>query len=400
MARILFVWELGKGYGHLVPYLDLVKALRREGHHVAFAARDVGHAHQVFSPLDVEVMQAPIMMHNVTDPYKLQYNMAHLLHNTGLGEPESVLGLAEAWRRLYRTSEPDLVIFDHSPTAMFAARGFAWKRIVSGSGFLIPPAGKPMPMMRYWQKYDPERLYAEEDRLLAGLNTVLERLGETPLESVSDIYRADAEFLLGFEEMDHYPKRGGGTYLGMFTATEHGEKPVWPEKFKRRIFAYLHPYKNLSVLLNILSRAKISSLIYAPGVPDAVKKKYSRDHLVFTPRPVEINQAAAGCQVAITSGTFGTTAALLLAGRQVLCIPSNLERIMVARRVMQMKAGVGVSQSDTGKLKPALRALFENKSFAEAADGFSRKYAGLDQAWQTRQMMDTVSRLLGKARGR
>ena len=37
MSRILIVWELGAGYGHLETFPDLAFGLRQRGHEVVFA---------------------------------------------------------------------------------------------------------------------------------------------------------------------------------------------------------------------------------------------------------------------------------------------------------------------------------------------------------------------------
>lgn len=394
MARILFVWEVGKGFGHLGPYLPLVTTLKQKGHEVIFAARDVGNAEEIFGTYGVPVLQAPVMMHKVTNPYRNQYSFVHLLHNNGFADRTSLLGLVKAWRHLYDQVHPDLVVFDYSPTAMLAAKGYKWKKIVSGSGFLIPPATAPLPLMRYWQKYNHERLLNDEGRLVGNMNHVLAKLDLPTLQTVSELYDTDEIFLLGFEEMDHYPQRGGGNYLGMFSITGHGVSPQWPVDADRRIFAYLHPYKKLKPLLELLANRRLASLVYAPEIPAAGKKRYSRKNLAFIDEPVDITRAAAECDVAVTNATFGTTAAFLLCGRPVLCIPTNLERLMVARRVMDMGAGLAVPQNVPEKLKPALSKLLTSDQFAVSAGRFRDKYKHLDLNWQTDQMLNIVQGLV------
>lgn len=395
MARILFVWELGKGFGHLAPYLDFVKGLRKRNHQVVFAARDVGNTEKIFGNDGVPIVQAPIMMHNIPNPYRIQYNFSQLLHNTGMGELRSLFGLVKAWRHVYQYTQPDLVLFDHSPIAMLAAKAYPWKRIISGSGFLIPPPGQPLPMMRYWQEYDQERLAKEEGRLLAGMNRVLEILKVAPLQSVSQLYEGDDQFHLGFKELDHYPQRPNEVaYLGMFSPPGHGVAPVWPEGGKRKVFAYLHPYKQIPALLKTLAAGNISSIIYAPEVQQAIKKKFQNERMLFSPKPLDVRRVAAECDVAITNGTFGTTAAFLLYGKPVLAIPTNLERVMVVRRVVGLGAGIGVQPNQPEKLRPALRALFSSDRFVKAARAFGEKYQHLNLEWQTQQMLERIERLL------
>ena len=122
MARILFAWELGKGFGHLAPYRDYVAALRKAGHDVVFAARDVANADRVFAPLGVPILQAPVALRNPDHVYRVQYIFAQLAHNAGLGDVTDMFARVKAWLHLFNYASPDLVVFDHSPTALLAAQ--------------------------------------------------------------------------------------------------------------------------------------------------------------------------------------------------------------------------------------------------------------------------------------
>lgn len=397
MARILFAWELGKGFGHLAPYLELVRALRKRNHQVVFAARDVGNTERIFGADGVMILQAPIMMHPINNPYRVQYNFSHLMHNIGFAEVRSLFGLCKAWRHIYQYVRPDLVLFDHSPTAMLAAKTFPWKRIVSGSGFLIPPAEQPLPLMRYWQKYDEKKLAEEEAAVLANMNRVLEAFKVPPLKSVAQLYDADDQFLLSFKELDHYPARAGGSYLGMFSPPNHGVPPVWPANFERKVFAYLHPYKTIVPLIETLAQGKFCTIVYGAELPEALRKKYQSDKVIFSMQPLDVKRVAAECNFAITNGTFGTTAAFLLYGKPVFTIPTNLERVMVARRVVAIGAGIAVEPAKPEKLKPALRAMFSSDAYLAAARKFADTYRDADMNRQTEEMLTRIDRLLVSA---
>ena len=394
MARILFAWELGKGFGHLAPYIDLVDGLQKRGHQVVFAARDVGNTERIFGSKGVVILQAPVMMHNVANPYRVQYNFSHLLHNIGFAEARSIFGLVKSWRHVYKYAQPDVVLFDHSPTALLAAKPYKFKRIVSGSGFLIPPASQPLPLMRYWQQYDKERLAKEEAMLLANINRIQEGLKLPPLGSVSAIYDADKHFLLSFKELDHYPDRPDGNYVGMFSPPEHGIAPVWPGNLPRKVLAYLHPFRQIGEMLGTLAKGNFSTIVYGPEIPDTVKKKIDSERLSFSAQPLDIKRVAAECNFAVTNGTFGTTAAFLLYGKPVLAVPTNLERVMVARRLVAVGAGLAVRQDKPENLAKAISTILSSGKFAAAAEKFGSRYAGLSQQWQTQQMLDAIDALL------
>lgn len=394
MARIMFAWELGLGLGHLAPYLDLARALRRRGHAVAFAARDVTTAEAVFGREGVVILQAPVMLRKAAKRHKIQYNYAHLMHNNGFADPRDLLARVKAWLHLYRYVRPDLVVFDHSPTALVAARALKARRIISGSGFLIPPPGYPLPTMRYWEKHDQAQLERDENAVLATVNEALDAMKVPRLQRMENLFEADLQFLLGFEELDHYPSRPNGNYLGIFPAPGYGAEPNWPEAGGSKLFAYLHPFKTLPVLLRTIDGMRLRTIIHAPEVPDEVKQKYASRHILFAGNPLDMTKVASLCDASLTSGTYATTCALLLAGKPVLMFPQNLERIMVARRVVGTGAGLVAPINRPNLFAPRLRALMSGNRFAEAARAFARRHAGLDQAWQTKRMLESIERLL------
>jgi UDP:flavonoid glycosyltransferase YjiC (YdhE family) len=85
---------------------------------------------------------------------------------------------------------------------------------------------------------------------------------------------------------------------------------------------------------------------------------------------------------------------MLLAGKPVLMFPQNLERSMVARRVIGAGAGLVAPINRPKLFGQRLRELLTNKRYAEAARGFARRHAGFNQAWQTGKMLESIERLV------
>jgi UDP:flavonoid glycosyltransferase YjiC (YdhE family) len=100
------------------------------------------------------------------------------------------------------------------------------------------------------------------------------------------------------------------------------------------------------------------------------------------------------CDVAVTNATFGATCGLLLAGKPVFMIPNNLERIMGARRVVQLGAGIAVHSERPHEFADRLNALFTNERYRNKAQGFAARYQHLNLAWQTEQMVAGVEEAL------
>jgi hypothetical protein len=204
MATIFLTWELGGGMGHLVNLAPLARGLRRAGHRVVAALRDLSRAERMFGGLGLVYFQAPVKTRPTPDLIQPQRSLPHILHNSGFGDPLELKALAEAWRNLFLSVRPDLVVFDHSPTALLAARGIPARRVLIGTGFFCPADEYPLPDLRPWLPPEPERLRQDENRVLSHANGVLTAWSQPPLERLSQLYReVDENFLTSFPELEH-----------------------------------------------------------------------------------------------------------------------------------------------------------------------------------------------------
>lgn len=240
MSRILCVWELGGGYGHIAALAPLAQALRARGHEVTLVLKDLFYAERILGESGLEYVQAPVWQHPPRDlPNPVNY--AEILFHVGYLNAANLFGLVKAWRRLYRAFNPDLLLVDHAPTALLAARGLNIRTVTYGSGFFAPPRRLPMPSIRPWLQVSEERLMSSETRVLFEINHVLKMLGEPPLERLADMLAVDHEFLATFPELDHFGERTDADYCGPRFTRDSGAAPHWPEGAGPRVFAYLKP---------------------------------------------------------------------------------------------------------------------------------------------------------------
>lgn len=396
MARILFTWELGGGMGHVAPYLPLAQGLRDKGHEVAFVLRDLQFAETTLGKYDLPYYQAPVVLQTVRNRIPTPHIFPQILHNVGYGNVELLTGLVKAWRELFDTYCPDLILYDHSPTALLASRDMECKKAVIGPGFFIPPDIKSLPLLREVPKPDGARLASDDARILANINQVLDRLGSQKIDRVSQLYDIDNKLLMTFREMDTYHKvrpQQGLNYWGI-GRSGLGSEAVWPEGKDKRIFAYLKPFKTLPALLQHLQKLNTPVIIYAPELSDEIKQKFASQSLCFSSLPVNLDQVASSCDIAITNGNHTTTATFLLAGKPQLLLPLTLEQAISAHNVEQIGAGLKSALLQPEDMTTKLQVLLDNPRCRLAAEAFAKQYADFDADAMEKKLIEHVDSLL------
>lgn len=395
MALILFTWELGGGLGHLSRARLLALALRKRGHEPVFAFQDLSHAEALFGQEGFACYQAPLWMPRVAGlPHAATF--AELLFRFGYLDPDGLLGVVRAWRGLFDLLQPDLLIADHAPTALLAARGMNMPKVQFGNGFAVPPRLCPMPPFRTWEKIDALRIEHSENRALASVNHVLRRLNQPRLNAFMDLFEVDEDFLCIWPELDHYPQRPISHYWGSTMLLNEGVLPVWPMGDGKRIFAYLKgDFAYLEPVLQALKALPYPTLIYAAGISPALVSRYQSANLAFASQPVGMDAIRRQADLMVCHGGDATVAAALLAGKPLMVLPMHAEQYGAAQNVERLGAGLNVAPDN---YKPDYRKLFKRllsePAFTQKAQDFAEKYSGFDSAVQIAQIADRCEELL------
>jgi hypothetical protein len=392
VARVLFAWESGSGQGHLLQMRPLAAGLVARGHRVSVALRHLtGTAASIFGDVGVRLLQAPFKSAGPR-PGGRSLNYADVLANTGWADGRELFVLCYAWRNLIQSERPDVVVFDHAPTALLASRllPFPVKRIVIGSGFCVPPDEYPLPALPLEPPGDPDVIRRREADVLKRANDVLLHAGKPGLERLGRLYSDVHEtFLTTFNELEQYPFFRGGTYWGPVLPAG-GEAPQWPSGDGKRVFAYLKRSDGLSGLAATLAASGRPTILYVES-----------STLRVTAQHQDLRRAAAECDAAVLHAGQGATAAVLLAGKPILQIPLVLEQRLTADATARLGAGIVVP--DRGKDPAAagrmLDELLTNDTYATAARRFALKYADFDPEAQVHRMVERVEELIQSGRG-
>jgi UDP:flavonoid glycosyltransferase YjiC (YdhE family) len=394
MARILMTWELGAGLGHLVPLLTLAGGLRSRGHQVEMALRDPDAAEPF-------LRRTGIPCHAIPAPPRLRVeqpltSFARILWHVGFDSLPALHKRVNGWQTLFNAVRPDLLVCDHSPTALLAARIASCKTIVTGTGFTMPPDVTPLPDLLPQQATDPALPTQYEMPVLDNINTVLQESGSTPLLRLSQLFQGNAQALCTLRELDNYANwRRQSDYWGPVTGGR-GAAPAWPPGSGPRIFAYLRRFETLPALLQLLRDSGKPALIYMSDQPTDIIAQFDGGNLHFARTPPDMHEVASQCELAILHGGHGATAALLLAGKPMLLLPLYLEMLLTAQAVAGLGAGLVAPERKPAGMRQKLAWLLEEPAFGAAARVFAERYADLDVKAIPSRFAALVEHILGQ----
>lgn len=390
MATVFFAWELGSGLGHVAQLAPLVKGLRGNGHRVFVALRDSSKAF-FFEGTGTNIFHSPRKASS-RGRIETPRTFAHVLLNTGFGDPSELSARVDAWSKLFDFTGPDLIVADHSPTALLAARGRKMKRVIIGNGFCCPPDHGPFIDLRPQMAQAPDELCRDEEFVLASANTVLQQRGAPRLERLAQLYGdVDQLLLTTFPEFDHYSDRMNGCYRGPW-AIATGDPPVWPSGTGKRIYAYLSPCPALAQLLRALRETGYPTILSCGNLGPRIREQFPAANIRFEPRSLNLKQVGAETDVAVLNGNHATTILMLLAGKPVLQAPIFLEQAINARATERLQAGLSVVSGSQEEVAVKLMTLLQSSAYAEAARCFASKYARFDSH---REICEAIASLEG-----
>lgn len=392
MTKIALTWELGDNYGHVAKLGLLANALVARGHQVVAMLRDVT---LVDSTPTFTVMQAPIWPQEskgFADP-PLCY--PEILLRFGYHDAGSLQRLSDGWCNIFDLWQPDLVVADHAPTSLLAARIRGIPAAAIGEGFTIPPKLLPLPNMRPWLNVPLDRLVHSDARVAKAINAVLAKHGMSPVQGVSGLFDGVARFICTFAEMDHYPLRQGERYWGPQYHTNAGIEPIWPEGGHGRVFVYLRPQqRDFMRIMELLDAMDFSVIASVPNLTDHIRSMFNSPHIVLSDQRYRLS-GLTGCDFAITYGGHGMTSALLMAGIPQLMFPTHLEQYLLTSRIEQLGAGITVNpDAPSSAYGQLLRKMRDDKVYEKKAQAFAASHQGFDCEQQIDDIVLQLEKLI------
>jgi len=399
--RILFCWELGGGLGHLYRILPLAAELAGRGCAVGCALPDAGRGTTRNAEEIPETLLTAPDWKQPARRFPPSLNYAQNLLRNGYWHSDSLRGQLRAWLLLLERFQPDLVIAEHAPTALLAARIAKVPRAAIGTGFSLPPLASPMPTLQPWFDLPLERLRAAEDELLDAVNPVLRTLGSPPLDRTADIFEGAHTFLCTLPEMDHYGPRANARYRGPVLHTRQDAPPAGLPADGRGFFLYLSPeHRHFDAILAAVRRTGDPALAFLPGLDEARTQALETERFRVTTMPVDLFAVAGACGAAITQGGHNATALLLLGGMPLFLCPSHLEQQLLAYRLQEQGLALTVNYMNPAPdFSSKLDTLASGRGPGSSARAFSDDHRWFDPSRQITSLVDDLVAVAEVAEG-
>ncbi|HET6718274.1 MAG TPA: hypothetical protein VFH22_01425 [Rhodocyclaceae bacterium] len=403
MKRVLYAWEMGAGLGHVAAFLPIASALRAQDCEIVCAVRDTGTAAPLLSTRRIPWLQAPFLSETPVSAPLQSYTDILLRH--GFADADRLLGHVGAWLSIFELYRPQVLVADHAPAALLAARIASLPTMLFGTGFCCPPASTPMLSLRPWEKPDHEALVRSEETARRTMAQVAGVLGGPAPNSVGELVAAEESTVLGFPEVDHYPERARilpqARYWGVIGDAGVGQKPQWPAQPGRRLFAYVRPaYPHLDALFSALIELGLPSIVYCPGLdPQRQAALRQHAHLNVASAPLDLSIVFAEADAAVTNGSFSSSTGFLQAGKPVLVLPTQLEQFLFGWRVEQNEIGlVAASERPPTDLLSRLYRVANDPVIRQNAAAFAARYRDFDQQHVVGNIVQRIGALAGDAR--
>lgn len=376
---MLMTWELGAGIGHAGRLAALAHGMDSSAQ-IFLALRDLASSGGVAGRVPTTLIQAPLWLPEVRGlPDAASY--PELLFRAGFLDAGRLESVVRAWRNLFEWVQPHLLLVDHSPTALLAARGLGFRRASIGTGFFLPPPVAPLPAFREWEKIPTSRIEQSEALALSVSNRVLQSIGAPRLDRLADLLQVDEQFLTTWPELDHYRERPTGThYWGPEALLDVGVSANWPRGEHPRVLAYLRmDYPRTAEVLKILRAAPVRTLAYVIGIAPAARAALESANLAITTEPIRIDEARLAADLVICHAGSGTVSAVLQTGKPVILLPLQAEQYLFSLRVAQTGAGALLDADAVPKRLPRLlREMSGDSPYRQAALALARKHADCD----------------------
>lgn len=404
--RILVAWEHGRNLGHLVRSSEIANLIRVRAGAVVWAVPPWYIQHPMIAGRGDSVLVAPTFAKPLIPGLVIAgqevvkrrlLSFADVLLALGFRDSRVVELVVTRWLKLFETVQPTAVLCDYAPFALLAACVAGVPATQISNGFDAPPTDFPLfdSTMRgpYLERMNAQKI----EQLDQTVNRVARVLGAPSLR-LADLMAWPNVVIDGIPETDPYGARAEAIYVGPFATSSSTCEPTWPYDEKsdhgKRLFVYLRGGESFKVL-DVLRTAGLMTLCLWPDASDDALTQFDGTSVQVTREPQKLSMVLKQVDAVINYGSSGFLNTALLAGKPQLMIPTDMEKLMFARRVERQGAGL-TWYASKGSMRRAIDQLLSHPALAATAQHIARRY---DERQLDDQKSLFLDRLIGGPEG-
>lgn len=384
MSNILICWELGADYQHLLSLQSVARFYQAKGYSVWVAARDVSKLKRLFSDVPINIVAAPFTDSAAELGLDKQAprSYADLLRRCGHHHGDALSGLVNAWRSLFSYIKPDLILFDHAPTALLSSRGLMKNgksvgKVSIGMPFSVPDDNRPAGVFFPGDLAKNDIVHLEDD-LVKIVNKVCIEFSMPRINNLADLFAdLDKCIFQTYSELNHYGYRSAEqrhktAYVGA-AVPEFSEAAVFPHFKGPKIYCHVKGSAETPILLKTLQAIECSAIVLVDGIPDSIIRAHQSRHISYIDKPVNMQEVLEKTTFAILNGGINSVSLFLKVGTPVALFPLHIEQFLMAKRVEALNAGFQLNLSDVDSALVGLQKV-NSRQKKVAAGLFEEKY--------------------------
>jgi hypothetical protein len=375
---------LGTDYQHLLSLQSVARFYQTKGYSVWVAARDVSKLKRLFSDVPINIVAAPFTDSAAELGLDKQAprSYADLLRRCGYHHGDALSGLVNAWRSIFSYIKPDLILFDHAPTALLSSRGLSKNgkpvgKVSIGMPFSVPDDNRPAGVFFPGDLAKNDIVHFEDD-LVKVVNKVCIEFSMPRIKNLADLFAdLDKCIFQTYSELNHYGYRSAEqrhktSYVGA-TVPEFSEAAVFPHFKGPKIYCHVKGSAETPILLKTLQAIECSAIVLVDGIPDSIIRAHQSRHILYIDKPVNMQDVLEKTTFAILNGGINSVSLFLKVGTPVALFPLHIEQFLMAKRVEALNAGFQINLSDVDSALVGLQKV-NSRQKKVAAGLFEEKY--------------------------
>lgn len=385
--HVVIAWELGAALGHVMGFRTLVIGLLANDIKVSIVGRNLASVQEVLSDINITYYQSPISLLEKRERLKVTYSYSDIIYDLGYQSDQSLLGLVKGWGNLFDLIKPDLVICDHSPTALLVCKCLDIKSSTYGNGFFVPPDTAAPVLFQATDSSIKQDVTTRYCKVIENINIILKQYKRQPIDILYDLFRNSTHFLCTFSEIDHYQRTTETAYYGPRNTINKG-LVIRLKPSQNVVFVYVQPSTRLlDPLIKSLIKLPMQSVLYIPKIRrESVFSIQQSKNITLCDTPVNISKIFEHTALIINNGSHGLVGEALLWGKPNILLPGQLEQNILAKKTSAQKLSIALNADSRIDTDSAIHFALNNKELAKRLAAVKQKY----QKYSHQEAIDDV----------